>query len=148
MGKDQRTVVNYLKTAGLSKGYYLYVFAGGVAFLGILMFYASRLLSEVNIVLANMPDAGLSAALQDRIYTVAILFFICFMAFLTITVFYMIVLGQRVGGPIIAICAYINELKKGNYDAKRSLRKKDELTPIMLELEDLAATLRAKTANK
>lgn len=144
MGKEQRKLGNYIKTAGLSKGYYLHVFAGGVAFLGILMAYASRLLSEVNAVVANIPDATVSASLQDRIMMVAILFFMSFMAFVTCTVFYMIVLGQRVGGPVVAICAYINELKRGNYDAKRSLRKNDELVPIMLELQDLAKILKDK----
>ena len=46
MGMAQRKVANYVKMAGLSKGYYLHVFAGGVAFLGILMAYASRLLQS------------------------------------------------------------------------------------------------------
>lgn len=141
---DQRRAVNYIRTAGLSKGYYLHVLAGGVAFLGILMAYASKILSEVNMVVATIPDAALAASLQDRLMTVAILFFVCFLSFLLCTVFYMVVLSHRVGGPIVAIVHFINELKKGNYDVKRNLRKNDELVPIMLELQDLAKILKEK----
>lgn len=142
MSKDQRKIANYIKMAGLSKGYYLHFFAGGIACIGILMAYSSRLLSEVNVVAGAIPDIAVANMLQDRIFTVAVLFFLSFAGFLACTVFYLVVLGQRVGGPVIAICSYIQELKKGNYDAKRALRKNDELGAIMDELKDLAATLK------
>lgn len=144
MGKDQRKVINYLKTSGLRRSYYLHIFAGGIAFLGIIVVYVSRLLSEVQNVVATIPDAELSNAAQDRLLTVALLFFICFLGFMVSTVFYMIVLGQRVGGPVVAICSYIQLLKQGKYDQPRKLRKNDELTSIMDELSDLAEILRNK----
>lgn len=144
MGIEQRRFANYVKMAGLSKGYYLHVFAGGVAFLGILLAYASRLLSEVNAAAANIPDPNVSAMLQDHFFLIALIFFVSFFAFVTSTVFYMIVLGQRVGGPVIAICAYIQELQSGNYDSKRELRKNDELVPIMIELKILAEKLKER----
>lgn len=143
--KDQRKIANYIKTAGLSKGYYLHIFAGGVACIGILMAYCSRLLSDVHMAALSIPDVQTSNLLQDRIFTVAILFFLSFAGFLACTVFYLVVLGQRVGGPVIAICSYIQELKKGNYDVKRTLRKNDELGAIMNELQSLAETLKEKS---
>ncbi len=121
------------------------MFAGGIAFLGLLMAYASRILAEVNAVALNIPDPGIAADLQDRLFLIAVIFFLSFFAFVTSTVFYMIVLGQRVGGPVIAICAYIQELQKGNYQAKRELRKNDELVPIMTELKILAEELAKKS---
>lgn len=144
MGQSQRKIKNYVKTATLSKGYYLHVFAGGITFLGILMLYASRLLGEVNLAVGSIPDAAIATGLQDRLMMVAILYFVSFMIFLSCTVFYMIILGQRVGGPIVAICAYIQELRKGNFDARRELRKNDELGPILIELKHLARELKAK----
>lgn len=144
MAADNRKVTNYIKTAGLSKGYYLHIFAAGVAFLGILLAYASKLLSEVNMIVAAIPDASLSGVLQDRIFMIAMLFFVSFLAFVLSAVFYMIVLGQRVGGPIVAICAVIEELKNGNYEPKRNLRKNDELVPIMDSLKELGAVLKEK----
>lgn len=142
--KSQRKVGNYIKSAGLSKGYYLHIFAGGVAFLGILLTYASHLLNEVNIVVMSIPDATLSAEIQDRLFMVAIIFFLSFLAFIASTVFYMIVLGQRVGGPVVAICAVIDQLKTGNYNVKRQLRKNDELIPIMEGLHELAVVLKER----
>lgn len=140
--RGQRKAINYVLTAGLSKGYYVHVLLGGIAFLGILAAYASKILNEVNLIVATIPDADLAALLQERLLTVTTLFFVCFLAFLLCTVFYIIVLSHRVGGPIVAIVHYINELKKGNYDAQRQLRKNDELLPIMLELQDLAKILK------
>lgn len=145
MGKDQRKITNYLKTAGLSKGYYMHVFAGGVAFLGILLVYASKLLNELSVMVANLPDVNLASALQDRLFLIALLFFVSFLAFVSSTVFYMIVLGQRVGGPLVAICAYIQQLQSGKYDPPRPLRKNDELVPIHNELKNLAEILRKDT---
>lgn len=143
MSKDQRKIANFLKT-GLSKGYYLHILSGGIAFLGILMLYAVRLLGQMNAVIETIPDPILSATLIEHINTIAILFLISFLCFLGGTVFYMIVLGQRVAGPVIAICNYIEELKAGNYSAKRSLRKNDELVPIMQGLRELAENLQKK----
>jgi hypothetical protein len=144
MTKDQRKIANYFKVAGLSKGYYIYLFAGGVTFIGVLMAFASQLLSEISLYFDSLPDPNMAADLQGRLMMVALLFFASFLVFLTCTVLYMIVLGQRVGGPTVAICKYIKDLQEGNYDAKRELRKNDELVPIMLELKTLAQILREK----
>lgn len=141
--RGRRKAINYVLTAGLSKGYYVHVLLGGIAFLGILAAYASKILSEVNLIVATIPDADLATLLQERLMTVSVLFFVCFLAFLLCTVLYIIMLSHRVGGPIVAIVHYINELKKGNYDAQRQLRKNDELLPIMLELQDFARILKS-----
>ena len=143
MEKNQRKIQSYIKT-GLSRSYYLHLFAGGVAFLGILMVYAVQLLARVNVTLESLPDPDLSAALTSDISAITILFFVSFLGFLCCTVFYMIVLGHRVGGAGIAIERYIQQLKAGNYDTKRSLRKNDELGNIMNELHELAEILKKK----
>ena len=142
MGKEQRSIINFLKTAGLSKNYYVSVFAGGVAFLGILMTIASTQLSQVNAMAEFITDTHIAAACQERLITAALWVFVSFMFFVVSTVFYMIMLGQRVGGAVVAIVAYIGELKTGNYDAKRELRKNDELGAIMLALRELAESLK------
>lgn len=144
MAKDQRKVINYLKTSGLRRSYYLHIFAGGVAFLGGIVIYVSRLLNEVQSAVSAIPDVELANAASDRLLTIAVLFFISFLGFLFSTVFYMIVLGHRVGGPVVAICNYIQALKAGKYGEPRSLRKNDELTSIMNELNDLNEVLKKR----
>lgn len=142
MAKSQRKFINYLKTSGLTSTYSLHIFAGGVAFLGIIMIYTTSTLSEIQTVVAHSPDIEMVDEVNQRLLTVAVMFFLSFFMFLLSTVFYMVVLGQRVGGPVVAICDYIRSLKAGNYDAPRALRKKDELTAIMTELHDLAEVLK------
>lgn len=107
------------------------------------MAYASRVLNELYMVAAQIDDPILLATLQDRLFLIAIIFFVAFFAYIAVTVFYLIILGQRVGGPVIAICTYIQELQKGNYDYRRELRKNDELVPIMDELKVLAEKLKS-----
>ena len=147
MAKSKRKLVNYLKTSGLTRTYYLHVFAGGVAFCGIVMVYIMRQLSEILMWIATLPDMEMAAMMNDRLLTVAVLFFVTFFGFMVCTVFYMIVLGQRVGGPVVAICNYIQALKVGDYGQPRSLRKNDELTAIMNELNELAEVLKQKDLN-
>ncbi|MGE4133332.1 MAG: hypothetical protein AB7F86_16940 [Bdellovibrionales bacterium] len=141
MAKDQRKIKNLLVSPGLRQNYYLHVFAGGVAFLGIIMYYVVQLLSEVRTAVSTLPDFQMANLVQDHLLTIALLFFVSFFAFVAFTVYYMIILGHRVGGAVVAILAYIEELKKGNYDAKRNLRKNDELVPIMQGLRELADSL-------
>jgi hypothetical protein len=142
MAKDQRKIKNLVSTAGLRHGHYMYVFAGGVAFLGITMFYVVHLLGQVQASLASIPDMALAGLLQEHLLTIALLFFVSFFIFICTTVYFMVILGNRVGGAVVAICKYIEELKQGNYSAKRSLRRNDELIVIMDGLKDLAESLR------
>lgn len=56
-----------------------------------------------------------------------------------------IYLSHRIAGPSRAILAYIDDLKQGQFDSQRVLRKKDDLQPIMASLRELGAILKAKT---
>lgn len=144
-GKDQRRLKNYLQNTDLAKGHYLYVFAGAVSFLGVLMIYAAKILRDVNLSLAGLGDLGMAAAIQDRLFLVALLFFASFLTFIFCTAFFMIVIGQRVLGPVRALTSYIRELQNGKYDPPRPLRKNDELVEIHEELAKLAEVLRSST---
>lgn len=140
----QRTVENYFKTAQLSRGYHLHVLIGGLAFITVLLIFTSRVLSEINQLIATLPDQQLSNALSERVLTVAIVSFASAFVFIVCTSIYVLMLGQRVGGPIVAICHYIRDIRGGKYDFNRELRKNDELGPIMVELRELARELAAR----
>jgi nitrogen fixation/metabolism regulation signal transduction histidine kinase len=146
-GPDQRRLKNYLQNTSLAKGHYLYVFAGAVSFLGVLTIYAAKIMNEVNVSLAGLGDLALAAAIQDRLFVVAVLFFVSFLTFVSCTAFFMIVIGQRVLGPVRALTSYIREMQSGKFDPPRPLRKNDELVEIHEELGRLAEVLRAKTSD-
>ena len=57
---------------------------------------------------------------------------------------YSLIICHRVGGPTVAILYTIQQLQDGNYDVKRSLRKRDELQPIQQSLIELADKLRER----
>jgi signal transduction histidine kinase len=141
-GRNDRTIKNFLKASGSMRTKSAYWLAGGVAFVGVMVVYASQLLGQVyaDVELATSPE--IAASIQDRLFFVALVFFGSFVAFLASAVLYLLIIGERVGGPVVAICAYIEELRKGNFDHRRTLRDGDELGPIMDSLQALAETLK------
>ncbi len=144
MAKSQRKAQNYFKAAGTTIKYSLYLFGAGVLFLSILMVYIAMILQDVNALTASMPESPLSLMLQEKIVTVAAIFFVSFLIFLGSAIAYLVILGQRFGGPMTGILIMIDEMIEGNYEAKRALRKNDELGPIADRLKVLAKTLRDK----
>jgi hypothetical protein len=55
-----------------------------------------------------------------------------------------LMVSHRIADPVVAISAFIEELKKSNYDYGRNLRPGDELTLIMDGLHELRAVLKGK----
>lgn len=53
-----------------------------------------------------------------------------------------IVINHRIAGPSIALVACIEQMRNGNYDYNRDLRKNDELQHIHDALRDLNSSLR------
>lgn len=67
----------------------------------------------------------------------------------TIAMLYLIfavILMKNVVGPVRALTRHIEELKKGNYDVKTTLRKGDELTALRDALNELSDALKAREA--
>ena len=71
-----------------------------------------------------------------------------FAAFVIFSFVFALVISHRIAGPVVAIKAFIDELKKGNYDYPRRLRPRDELVDVMDALHELAPILKEKTGNK
>ena len=67
-----------------------------------------------------------------------------FVAFAISSFIFALLVSHRIAGPILAITAYIEELKKGNYSYGRNLRPNDELIQIMNGLHELNAILKDK----
>lgn len=64
--------------------------------------------------------------------------------FILLSFIFALVISHRIAGPQVAIRAYIDALKEGNYDYQRELRANDELTDIMKALKELAPVLRER----
>lgn len=144
--KRPRKLRNYLLKPGFQLKYSLYFIVSGMALLGVMIavvFSKLRTLSET-ISRSGALDIKAQTLLNDLIFDITWISLASFAAFALIVLVYSIVISHRIVGPTVAICAYIEELKKGNLDAKRTLRKYDELHPIMDALQDLALKMKSK----
>jgi HAMP domain-containing protein len=84
-------------------------------------------------------DAFLLQSIALNVITFTILAW-AVLAFLT-------VMNHRVFGPVESLKEFVGHLRSGNYDPpKRSLREKDELVPLMDELNALADSLKEREA--
>ena len=144
--KGPRKLRNYLINPKQQLRYSIYFIASGMALTGVmitLIFFKLRDLSQT-ITKSGALDISVQAKLNGLIFDVTWISLLAFGVFAVIILLYSIVISHRIAGPTVAICAYISELKKGNLDAKRTLRKYDELHPIMDALQELAQTMKSK----
>lgn len=147
--RNKRKLKNFFIKPKFQLKYTYYQVAAGFGFFGTTVFLINQKLIEIDVVLQNnvVIDALIQQQLQN-IYTditkITLIGFACYVAF---TFVYAMLLTHRISGPMIAIVAFIDELKKGNYGFKRKLRRGDELVPISNSLHELAQLLLRKSTN-
>jgi len=146
MGREQRSIKNVFKTARQVRGYYFQIAGVGILLAAGLMASSFHMIHNVSMAL-NTVDIAVSGDVQNQLFLVMMLYLASFVLFTIGTLGCLIIVGHRVGGATVAICAYIRDLKNGNYESQRALRDKDELGPIMMELVDLAQQLKAQNKN-
>jgi nitrogen fixation/metabolism regulation signal transduction histidine kinase len=145
--RSPRKFKNYLINPKQQLRYSLYFIASGFALTGImitLIFLKLRKVSDT-IAKSGALDLASQAKLNELIFDVTWISLLAFGVFCLIIVAYSIIITHRIAGPQVAILAYISELRNGNLDAKRTLRKYDELHPIMDALQDFAEDLKTKS---
>src|SRR5690606_16366375 len=100
-------------------------------------------------IIANSP--GLAVGTQMELNDVIMKVIQISLGFLVIMVIavlgYAVVVSHRIAGPMFAILAFIEQMKRGDYKIHRQLRPYDELAPIMESLHDLANKLGGSKAN-
>ena len=68
--------------------------------------------------------------------------------FVVVACFLALTFAHRVAGPMGALVQHLEELKKGNYDYQRPLRKNDLLIPIHDAISDLGRALKEQRASQ
>ncbi len=140
----KRSIKNYVLNPRMQLriGIYFVAFGFGMAAFMTLVFYMQIQQIEALIYsIQGMPteiqyEIGL---MLSSLVKVMILFFF---VFIISSVIYGLIVSHRIAGPMHAILAYIEDLKKGNYESSRKLRDYDELGPIMTSLHELADKLK------
>jgi signal transduction histidine kinase len=118
--------------------------SAGILIVAALMVLSTRVLNEINAELINNASTELAIYTSGRLQALTYIYLATILVSVLSSAFIMVFIGQRVGGPVVAIRAYIAELRKGNYDYGRKLRDGDELIEILEDLKGLAAELKKK----
>jgi nitrogen fixation/metabolism regulation signal transduction histidine kinase len=147
MTENNRKLSNFMLTPRFQLKLTFYFVVVGV---GIIAATVSAVYSKVVDVRTLMNTSTLTEfATQSQInglmFDVAVITLIGFVFFAMAAFIFALIVSHRIAGPTLAILAFINEIKVGNYDYNRGLRPDDELTPIMDALSDLACALREKS---
>ena len=124
-----------------------YIVVGGLI-LSLVGFLILGKLSEVQAMMNNAVrmDFQSQARVNEMMLECVQMSLAGFGVFIGLSFIFALVISHRIAGPQVAIKAFISELKKGNYDYKRNLRPRDELTEIMDALKELAPVLKEREA--
>lgn len=91
-----------------------------------------------------VTDFSAQSDITALMFQVAQISMIGFVAFSITSFIFALMVSHRIAGPMLAINAFIDELRKGNYGYGRKLRPNDELMPIMDNLHQLKSTLKSQ----
>ncbi len=142
----QRKISNFLMVPKFQlKLTFIYMAVGVliIAVTGGSVFHKMSLIQEIQNS-ALVTDFSAQSDITAHMFQIAEISLVGFVAFAIISFIFALMVSHRIAGPMLAINAYIDELKKGNYQYGRKLRPNDELTQIMDNLHELNSVLKDK----
>ncbi|XOV88036.1 MAG: hypothetical protein ACFHX7_24275 [Pseudomonadota bacterium] len=123
-----------------------YFAISGLAFFAVVMGFAFVKLAEVRNLMNNNPEMDFQVQMQvnDAMFSVIQTTLAGFVLYIIFTSVFALIVSHRIAGPVVAIVAFIDELKRGNYEYRRKLRPRDELNEIMDGLNELGPLLKER----
>lgn len=149
MAQQQRKISNMLVQPKFQlKLSFVYMFVGGLI-LSVVGLVVLQITSSVEALMNNNPviDFRVQGQINDLMLQCVQASLVGFCVFVLFSFVFALVVSHRVAGPQVAIGAYIEALKQGDYDYQRNLRPNDELNDIMDALKALAPILKARDKN-
>jgi len=146
MSRSNRNLSNFLLTPQFQmKLTYYYVGIGLLIIIATVatVFFKMAIVQE--IMNNRLPgDFSSQSRITEQIFQIAQVAMAGFVTFAMASFIFALMVSHRIAGPVVAINAYIQELKQGNYNYGRKLRPNDELTIIMDGLHELSTALKEK----
>lgn len=126
----------------------IYMFVGGLILCAVSL-VVLQVTSGVEDLMNNNPimDFRVQSQINDLMLQCVQVSLLGFVSFILFSFVFALVVSHRIAGPQVAIGAYIEALKEGNYDYERNLRPRDELNDVMDALKVLAPVLKARDKN-
>ncbi len=150
MSRSNRKISNFLLTPKFQlKLTYYYIGVGGAIIIatGATVFYKMTVIRDI-MNTSIVTDFGAQSKISEQMFFIAQISLVGFVAFAIASFIFALLVSHRIAGPVVAITAVIDELKKGNYNYGRKLRPNDELTLIMDNLHELKAVLAGQPVNQ
>ena len=94
--------------------------------------------------MVKLEDPSLASNLIYQLQWVGLLFLLNIIMLCALGLYFVFFVSVRVYGPQVALVQFISQLKAGNYQPFRELRKDDQLKETWSALQELATTLRDK----
>lgn len=147
MSRKQRKLRNILVTPKFQLKLSLYYIASGLVIIGVMIGLIYDRLMKARDLMNNSPlmSFDIQTQVNELMFEVVEISLLGFLGFIIFSFIFALVISHRIAGPVVAITAYIEQLKQGNYDYNRNLRPNDELTEIMDGLQELSAVLKQKS---
>jgi signal transduction histidine kinase len=126
----------------------IYMFVGGLILCAVGL-VVLQITSGVEDLMNNNPivDFRVQGQINDLMLQCVQASLLGFGIFILFSFVFALVVSYRIAGPQVAISAYIEALKQGDYDYQRNLRPRDELNDIMDGLKALAPILKERDKN-
>ena len=146
MKKSNRKLKNLLISPGFQLRLCLTYALSGLTFLGGVVGFALFRLKEVNELMNQGAEMNFAVQMQvnEKMLEILQITLAGFVLYIVFNSVFALLQSHRIAGPVVAITAYIEELKAGNYDYQRRLRPKDDLKEIMTGLHELTPILRER----
>ena len=140
----KRKISNFILTPRFQlKLTYYYIGMGVAIIVSTVAGVYLKMMQIQDIMNNSLPtDFSSQSRITEITFQIAQISMVGFVAFAVASFIFALMVSHRIAGPIVAITAYIEELKKGNYDYGRKLRPNDELTLVMDGLHELNAVLK------
>lgn len=124
----------------------MYYFVSGLLFFTAIVAIAYTKMMDVQALMNANPvmDFAVQNQVNEMMIDVVLFTLAGFVAYIGFTSVFAIIISHRIAGPVVAISAFVEELKKGNYDYARDLRPNDELKEVMTALKELAPILKER----
>ena len=123
----------------------VYIAVGGLILSGVGVFVLQQI-AEVQNLMNNNPlmDFQIQSRVNELMLQCVEFSLLGFAVFILFSFSFALLMSHRIAGPQVAIKAYIDALKRGDYNYPRNLRPNDELTEIMTALKELAPILKER----
>ncbi len=146
MDRNDRKLSNFLLTPKFQLKLTYYYIGVGLAIISgtiVAVFYKMSVVRDImnNNVATDFTSQSL---ISEQMFQIVQISMVGFVAFAIASFIFALMVSHRIAGPVVALTAYIDQLKQGNYDYGRELRPNDELTIIMDGLHELSRTLKER----